>query len=94
MPSKRDHDGKSKTALAVEGEHYPNGASQEDHLLPTHSEIAALAHQIWLEQGRPHHSAENDWIEAERRLMAKKHPSAEKPSTHQGIASPSGTVQR
>jgi Protein of unknown function (DUF2934) len=94
MPRNRDHDGKSKTASAVDAAHYPDGDHQEDHLLPTHSEIAALAHQIWIEQGRPHHSAETDWLEAERRLMAKKHPSAKQPSTHQGVATPSGTVQR
>jgi hypothetical protein len=94
MPQNKDHDGKSKTSSAVDAQHYPDGDSQDDHLLPTHSEIAALAHSIWLEQGRPHHSAERDWKEAERRLMAEKRPSAHQPAAHQGIATPDGSVQR
>lgn len=80
-----DRDGKSKTSSAVDEKH--------DHLLPTHSEIAALAHQIWLEQGRPDDSAERDWVEAERRLMADQRPSADGPSWQQGVATPDGTVQ-
>jgi hypothetical protein len=89
MTRNGDRDGKSKTSSAVDAKHYPDVESQQDHLLPTHSEIAALAHSIWLEQGRPRHSAERDWMEAERRLMADK-----RPSTQQGIATPTGTVQR
>jgi hypothetical protein len=88
MARNRDHDGKSKTSSAVDAKHYPDGDSQEDHLLPTHSEIAALAHRLWTEQGRPSHSAERDWVEAERLLMAKK-----RPSEQQGIATPDGSVQ-
>ncbi len=94
MAHNHDHDGKSKTASAVDAEHYPDGDPQPDHLLPTHSEIAALAHKIWIEHGRPNHSAESDWREAERRLMAEKRPSAHQPSTQQGMATPDGTVQR
>jgi Protein of unknown function (DUF2934) len=92
MDRNGDHDGKSKTSSAVDGKHYPDVESQEDHLLPAHSEIATLAHQIWLEQGRPTRSAESDWLEAERRLMADRRPSS--PETQQGLASSSGTVQR
>ncbi len=92
MAHSADHDGKSKTSSAVDGEHYPDVETQEDHLLPGHSEIAALAHQLWLEQGRPAHSAERDWFEAERRLTADKRPSS--PQTHQGVTTSTGTVQR
>jgi hypothetical protein len=45
-----DQDGKSKTASAVDEQHYPPVRS-EDHEPPepTHAEIAARAHQLWLE---------------------------------------------
>jgi DUF2934 family protein len=89
MAHNGDHDGKSKTSSAVDAEHYPDVETQEDHLLPTHSEIAALAHQIWLEQGGHSHSAESDWFEAERRLTAER-----RPSSHQGVTTSTGTVQR
>jgi hypothetical protein len=83
MDRNGDHDGTSKTSSAVDGEH---------HLLPSHSEIAALAHQIWLEQGSPAHSEQRDWLEAERRLLAERRLSS--PHTQQGLATSSGTVQR
>jgi len=47
---------------------------------PTHAEIAARAHQLWLEQGRPPDSAERIWLEAEHELnaAAKSHSLIEK----------------
>jgi hypothetical protein len=32
--------------------------------------IAELAYELWIGRGRPHGSAEADWLEAERRLAA------------------------
>lgn len=60
-----DHDGKSKTASAVDGEHYPD--PQES---PTYAEICARSHQLWLEQGQPLEAAMGNWLEAERELKA------------------------
>jgi hypothetical protein len=37
--------------------------------------IAELAYQLWVARGRPHGSAEVDWLEAERQL-AKARPAA------------------
>jgi hypothetical protein len=39
--------------------------------------IAELAYQLWVARGRPHRSAEVDWLEAER-LLSK--PSADAPA--------------
>lgn len=57
---------------------------------PTHAEIAALAHQRWLEEGQPQDSAERIWLEAERELQAtvKSRSLLEKVQQH------SGSVQR
>jgi O-antigen/teichoic acid export membrane protein len=43
-----------------------NGAS------PNTREIAALAHQLWIERGRPEGSREKDWTRAERELQDKQ----------------------
>jgi hypothetical protein len=42
---------------------------------PSHAEIALRAYQLWLEQGRPPHSADRNWLEAEHELQvaAKSH---------------------
>jgi hypothetical protein len=37
---------------------------------PTHAEIARLAQQYWAERGRQDGLAEQDWLRAERELMA------------------------
>jgi hypothetical protein len=37
---------------------------------PPQQDIAKLAHSLWEERGMPDGSAEEDWIEAERRLRA------------------------
>jgi hypothetical protein len=37
---------------------------------PTHSEIAELARQYWAERGWQDGHAEQDWLRAERELMA------------------------
>ncbi|QYM77938.1 DUF2934 domain-containing protein [Horticoccus luteus] len=36
--------------------------------LPTHDEVAARAHSIWVEQGCPHGRHVEHWTEAERQL--------------------------
>jgi Protein of unknown function (DUF2934) len=40
------------------------------HAAPTHADISARAHQLWLEQGEPADSSERIWLEAERELQA------------------------
>lgn len=35
---------------------------------PTHAQVAALAHELWLERGRPEGSDIDIWLEAERQL--------------------------
>jgi Protein of unknown function (DUF2934) len=35
--------------------------------------VAERAYRLWLERGRPHGSAEEDWLEAERQL-ARENP--------------------
>jgi hypothetical protein len=39
--------------------------------VPTHDEIAALAHKYWAERGHQHGHAEQDWLRAERELTHK-----------------------
>jgi hypothetical protein len=36
--------------------------------MTTDKSIAELAYRLWSERGRPHGSAEEDWLEAERQL--------------------------
>lgn len=36
---------------------------------PSHDEIARLAEQYWIERGRLHGSAEQDWLRAESELI-------------------------
>jgi hypothetical protein len=71
-----DRDGKSKTASAVDAEHYPeqNEAPKEHPLVsdgPDIEQIKERAHQLWMERGRPDGTAEEDWHQAERELRAK-----------------------
>ena len=68
-----DQDGKSRTASAVDGEHYPP-ISEKDHeppdaiALPTEAEIADRAYHLWLERGCREGSEQQNWLEAEREL--------------------------
>ena len=73
MNPQSDHDGKSKTASPVDSSRYPEPAAlsaKVDDGAPTYSEISDRAHQIWLEQGQPADSAEQNWLQAERELQA------------------------
>ena len=45
---------------------------------PTPAQIAALAHELWLERGSPRGSDIDIWLEAERQLTG--HPRVGKPS--------------
>ena len=61
-----DHDGKSTSASAVNGRHYRD--LEEDPIshpaeAPAYADIAARAHQLWLEQGQPPDSSERNWLE-------------------------------
>ena len=65
-----DHD--DKNASTVDSGHFPDtgdaNASQVSG--PTQAEIAARAHQLWLEQGQPHGCDEQHWHQAEQELRA------------------------
>ena len=66
-----DHDGKSKSASGVDAPHYPSPAEDIPSVArPTEAEIAARAHELWVEEGRPNDCAERHWLEAERELKA------------------------
>ncbi len=70
-----DHDGKSKTASAVNQDHYPEQNEVENlrwdvEDLPTHDEIAQRAYELWKAHGCPEGSAAEDWFEAEEELRA------------------------
>ena len=70
-----DHDGKSKTASAVDQEHYPEQNEVENQGFeaetgPTHDQIAARAREIWKARGEREGSAEQDWLQAEAELQA------------------------
>jgi hypothetical protein len=40
---------------------------------PTHEQIAALAHAIWIDRGRPEGRELDNWLEAERQLKGDVH---------------------
>jgi hypothetical protein len=68
-----DQDGKSKTASAVDGEHYPEqnevdniNGSQRAH----YDRIAVRAFELWQARGCPNGTAEQDWFDAEAELYA------------------------
>lgn len=73
MKRHSDHDGKSKTASAVDAERYPE--QHEVHDGPplgntSEDEIARRAYQLWRERGCPEGSAQQDWFEAAEQLRA------------------------
>lgn len=75
MPYTSDHDGKSKTASAVNHNHYPEQDEVTNQLwdlndLSTHDQIAERAYELWIARGRPEGSAELDWLQAEEELRA------------------------
>lgn len=86
MKQPTDHDGKSKTASAVDDGHYPeqNEVTNPNNE-PTHAQIAARAQELWRKRGCQDGFAERDWLEAERELGAQPHMTAQ---------GESGSVQR
>ncbi len=91
MKQHTDQDGKSKTASAADAAHYPAQHEVRAHpsRQPGHSDIAKLAHELWVQRGRPEGSAELDWFDATERLRAKTVS-----DTTRSASSPSGSVQR
>ena len=55
----------------------PEPANQEAGSEPTHEEISARAHALWVERGCPDGSPEEDWLAAENELKSRKTQSAE-----------------
>jgi hypothetical protein len=89
-----DHDGKSKTALAADQEHYPeqHEVKNSDFIAPghlSHDEIAARAHELWQARGHQHGSADQDWLEAEAELRANR----DSHNVLQSSANKGGSVQ-
>ncbi|MGH9665152.1 MAG: DUF2934 domain-containing protein, partial [Bryobacteraceae bacterium] len=56
------HDRKPKISPAADSEQISQPAPSIQS--PAHEEIAARAHELWLEQGQPPGSAESNWLEA------------------------------
>jgi len=76
MATITDRDGKSKTASAVDAEHYPeqNEVPARHPLVPNGPEIQAIkqrAYELWCERGCPHGTADQDWHRAEKELREK-----------------------
>jgi Protein of unknown function (DUF2934) len=88
-----DYDGKSQAASAVDRPRYPGpdeSSAREPAGTPTHQEIAARAHQLWLQEGQPPESAERNWLDAERELKEAAISRRLIEMAHQGA----GSVQR
>jgi hypothetical protein len=70
---------------AADGASSPRQATE-----PTPSEIAERAHQLWLEQGMPSNTAEQNWLDAERELKA----AVKSRSLVEKVQENAGSVQR
>jgi hypothetical protein len=95
MATLTDRDGKSKTASAVDAEHYPeqNEVQKEHPLVSDGPDIEAIkmrAHELWVERGCPHDSADEDWHRAERELRQRNGDQRISDQLHES----SGSVQR
>jgi Protein of unknown function (DUF2934) len=53
------------------GEPFPENRRQTAESSPTHEEIALRAYQIYVERGGAHGQDVDDWLQAERELVAK-----------------------
>jgi hypothetical protein len=95
MATLTDRDGKSKTASAVDAEHYPEQHEvPKDHPLvsdgPDIQAIAKRAHELWVLRGQPHGSADEDWHQAEQELRGRNGDQRISDQFHES----SGSVQR
>ena len=95
MATFTDRDGKSKTASAVDAEHYPeqNEVPAEHPLVADGPEIEAIklrAYELWIQRGCPDGSADEDWHQAERELRARHGSERIDHQLHES----SGSVQR
>jgi hypothetical protein len=74
MKQRSDHDGRSKTASAVDAAYYPEqhevALADSSPAEADHDKIALRAHELWLKRGCPEGSAEQDWFEAAEQLRA------------------------
>jgi hypothetical protein len=61
---KRAGRGRTSAATLIEDRKVDGQVSQ--------SEIAELAYQLWVDRGCPAGSAEEDWFEAERRIISRQ----------------------
>jgi hypothetical protein len=78
----QDHlTGPETARLAMEHSQTAHEHSEEEPARPTtdhgvlifgHNDIAALAHQLWLERGSPEGSPEEDWTRAVAQLRSRK----------------------
>jgi hypothetical protein len=74
MKKHSDHNGKSKTASAVDASPYREQQEVQDgELSPASSydEIARAAYELWRQRGCPEGSADQDWFEAAEQVRAK-----------------------
>ena len=90
-----DRDGKSKTASAVDQEHYPEQNEvemppSEAGSRPTHDQVAERAFHLWHARGCPDGSAEQDWLQAEAELQEQ----APAQALAHGLANMASSVQR
>jgi hypothetical protein len=95
MATVTDRDGKSKTASAVDAQHYPeqNEVSKNHPLVSDGPDIEAIksrAYELWTERGCPHGSADQDWHRAEQELRSKNGDQRISDKLHES----SGSVQR
>jgi hypothetical protein len=61
----------SEKKLTNRSEYGAAHATDVDRSLPSHDDIANLAHALWERRGGGDGGAEEDWLEAERMLQAK-----------------------
>jgi hypothetical protein len=87
-----DRDGKSKTASAVDAQHYPeqNEVPEQVSDSPDIEQIKQRAYELWMERGSPHGSADQDWYRAEQELRASNGSQRISDKLHES----SGSVQR
>ena len=95
MATVTDRDGKSKTASAVDAQHYPeqNEVPEEISLVHEGPDIEAIkfrAYELWIKRGCPDGSADEDWHQAERELRAERGSERIDLQLHES----SGSVQR